>query len=165
MGAERRKWTRLPLAIPVFVRSRDDKGKELLEFATADHSLYYVLADLLVIHAYSIGARKWWRLVPWAIIALLSIVPHIFGNALAIYFLYSLSGSTLLCGVIMAFLIFCYWSFGDAMRPEIGRWSVSVFIILFVMLAGTAFLFWWDPLAAQPERLSKLGASIIANAA
>src|SRR5207302_9657146 len=35
MGAERRKWTRLPLAIPVFVRTRDDKGKELLEFATA----------------------------------------------------------------------------------------------------------------------------------
>jgi hypothetical protein len=34
-GAERRKWPRLPLAIPVFVRSRDDKGKEFLEFATA----------------------------------------------------------------------------------------------------------------------------------
>jgi len=34
-GGERRKWIRLPLAIPVFVRSRDDKGKELLEFATA----------------------------------------------------------------------------------------------------------------------------------
>ena len=33
--AERRKWTRLPLAIPVFVRSRDEKGKEFLEFATA----------------------------------------------------------------------------------------------------------------------------------
>lgn len=32
---ERRKWARLPLAIPVFVRSRDDKGKEFLEFATA----------------------------------------------------------------------------------------------------------------------------------
>ncbi|MBZ5681588.1 MAG: PilZ domain-containing protein [Acidobacteriia bacterium] len=32
---ERRKWARLPLAIPVFVRSRDDKGKECLEFATA----------------------------------------------------------------------------------------------------------------------------------
>lgn len=32
---ERRKWGRLPLAIPVFVRSRDDKGKEFLEFATA----------------------------------------------------------------------------------------------------------------------------------
>jgi hypothetical protein len=34
-GTERRKWTRLPLAIPVFVRSRDDDGKEFLEFATA----------------------------------------------------------------------------------------------------------------------------------
>jgi PilZ domain len=34
-GTERRKWTRLPLAIPVFVRSRDRKGKEFLEFATA----------------------------------------------------------------------------------------------------------------------------------
>jgi len=34
-GAERRKWSRLPLAIPVFVRSQDDKGNEFLEFATA----------------------------------------------------------------------------------------------------------------------------------
>jgi hypothetical protein len=33
--AERRKWSRLPLAIPVFVRSRDSAGKEFLEFATA----------------------------------------------------------------------------------------------------------------------------------
>ena len=32
---ERRKWSRLPLAIPVFVRSRDRAGKEFLEFATA----------------------------------------------------------------------------------------------------------------------------------
>src|SRR5258708_10560684 len=35
IGSERRKWPRLPLAIPVFVRSRDVKGKEFLEFATA----------------------------------------------------------------------------------------------------------------------------------
>jgi len=34
-GTERRKWARLPLAIPVFVRSRDPKGREFLEFATA----------------------------------------------------------------------------------------------------------------------------------
>ena len=34
-GTERRKWSRLPLAIPVFVRSQDDKGNEFLEFATA----------------------------------------------------------------------------------------------------------------------------------
>jgi len=32
---ERRKWSRLPLAIPVFVRTRDQQGKEFLEFATA----------------------------------------------------------------------------------------------------------------------------------
>jgi hypothetical protein len=35
VGTDRREWPRLPLAIPVFVRSRDGKGKELLEFATA----------------------------------------------------------------------------------------------------------------------------------
>ena len=32
---ERREWARLPLAIPVFVRSRDQGGKDFLEFATA----------------------------------------------------------------------------------------------------------------------------------
>jgi hypothetical protein len=32
---ERREWPRLPLAIPVFVRSRDQVGKDFLEFATA----------------------------------------------------------------------------------------------------------------------------------
>jgi hypothetical protein len=32
---ERRKWSRLSLAIPIFVRSRDENGKDLLEFATA----------------------------------------------------------------------------------------------------------------------------------
>ena len=34
-GTERREWARLPLAIPVFVRSRDQSGKDFLEFATA----------------------------------------------------------------------------------------------------------------------------------
>jgi PilZ domain len=33
--AERRRWPRLPLAIPVFVRSRTESDKEFLEFATA----------------------------------------------------------------------------------------------------------------------------------
>ena len=32
---ERRTWDRLPLAVPVFVRARDSRGKEFLEFATA----------------------------------------------------------------------------------------------------------------------------------
>jgi hypothetical protein len=33
--SDRRKWARLPLAIPVFVRSFDEQGKESVEFATA----------------------------------------------------------------------------------------------------------------------------------
>jgi len=33
--AERRQWPRLPLAIPVFVRSQTEPDKEFLEFATA----------------------------------------------------------------------------------------------------------------------------------
>lgn len=33
--SERRSWPRLPLAIPLFVRGRDEKGTETLEFATA----------------------------------------------------------------------------------------------------------------------------------
>ena len=32
---EKRKWARLQLAIPVFVRTRDESGKDSLEFATA----------------------------------------------------------------------------------------------------------------------------------
>jgi len=32
---ERREWVRLPLAIPVFVRSKDHDGRDFLEFATA----------------------------------------------------------------------------------------------------------------------------------
>ena len=32
---ERRAWVRLPLAIPIFVRSHDSNGKDFLEFATA----------------------------------------------------------------------------------------------------------------------------------
>jgi len=32
---EKRKWARLQLAIPVFVRRRDENGRDSLEFATA----------------------------------------------------------------------------------------------------------------------------------
>src|SRR5262249_17273180 len=32
---ERRKWPRLPLAIPIFVRSKGEQNKDLLEFASA----------------------------------------------------------------------------------------------------------------------------------
>jgi hypothetical protein len=33
--AERRRWGRLPLAVPVFLRAEDESGHEVLEFATA----------------------------------------------------------------------------------------------------------------------------------
>ncbi len=34
-ASERRRWERLPLAIPVFVRGLDSHGKQFIEFATA----------------------------------------------------------------------------------------------------------------------------------
>jgi hypothetical protein len=34
-GSERRKWERLPLAIPVFVRGLDLNGRQFVDFATA----------------------------------------------------------------------------------------------------------------------------------
>jgi hypothetical protein len=34
-GRERRRWQRLPIAIPFFVRGVDERAKEFLEFATA----------------------------------------------------------------------------------------------------------------------------------
>lgn len=33
LGTERRRWQRLPLAIPIFVRGVDERGKEFLDFA------------------------------------------------------------------------------------------------------------------------------------
>jgi hypothetical protein len=35
LSQERRKWQRLPLAVPLFIRCRDENGKDVLEFATA----------------------------------------------------------------------------------------------------------------------------------
>ena len=34
-ASERRRWERLPLAIPVFIRGLDPHGKQFIEFATA----------------------------------------------------------------------------------------------------------------------------------
>ncbi len=34
-GSERRRWKRLSIAIPVFVRGVDERGKEFLEFTSA----------------------------------------------------------------------------------------------------------------------------------
>jgi hypothetical protein len=34
-GAERRRWQRLPVPVPMFIRGVDEQGKKFLEFATA----------------------------------------------------------------------------------------------------------------------------------
>jgi hypothetical protein len=34
-GSERRRWQRLPLPVPVFIRGVDERGQEFLEFTTS----------------------------------------------------------------------------------------------------------------------------------
>jgi c-di-GMP-binding flagellar brake protein YcgR len=77
-GMERRKWMRLPLAIPVFVRSRDDKGKEFLEFATA---LNVSAGGMLVAVRKTLPASSEIELeIPSAPVAALALVPNVSRN-------------------------------------------------------------------------------------
>jgi c-di-GMP-binding flagellar brake protein YcgR len=71
---ERRKWSRLPLAIPVFVRSHDGKGKEFLEFAT---SLNVSAGGMLVAIRRSLPAVAQVRLeIPSAPVAAMAMLPR-----------------------------------------------------------------------------------------
>ena len=71
---ERRKWARLPLAIPVFVRSRDGKGKEFLEFAT---SLNVSAGGMLVAIRRSLPTVAQIRLeIPSAPVAAMALLPR-----------------------------------------------------------------------------------------
>jgi hypothetical protein len=73
-GNERRKWARLPLAIPVFVRGRDGKGKEFLEFATA---LNVSAGGMLVAIRRVLPAIAQIRLeIPSAPVAALALLPR-----------------------------------------------------------------------------------------
>jgi hypothetical protein len=73
-GQERRKWARLPLAIPVFVHSRDGKGKEFLEFATA---LNVSAGGMLVAMRRALPAIAQIRLeIPSAPVAALALLPR-----------------------------------------------------------------------------------------
>jgi len=73
-GNERRKWARLPLAIPVFVRSRDSKGTEFLEFATA---LNVSAGGMLVAIRRILPAIAQLRLeIPSAPVASLALLPR-----------------------------------------------------------------------------------------
>jgi hypothetical protein len=73
-AGERRKWARLPLAIPVFVRSRDSKGKEFLEFAT---SLNVSAGGMLVAIRRAMPAVTQIRLeIPSAPVAAMAMLPR-----------------------------------------------------------------------------------------
>ena len=73
-ASERRKWTRLPLAIPVFVRTRDSKGKEFLEFATA---LNVGAGGMLVAVRHALPATSQIQLeIPRAPMAALALLPR-----------------------------------------------------------------------------------------
>jgi c-di-GMP-binding flagellar brake protein YcgR len=77
-GTERRKWARLPLAIPVFVRSHDENGKELLEFATA---LNVSAGGMLVAVRRTLPASSEIELeIPSAPVAALALVPNVSRN-------------------------------------------------------------------------------------
>lgn len=72
--AERRRWPRLPLAIPVFVRSQDGKEKEFLEFATA---LNVSAGGMLVAVRRSFPSSAQVSLeIPSAPLAALAALPH-----------------------------------------------------------------------------------------
>jgi hypothetical protein len=73
--AERRMWPRLPLAIPVFVRSHDGKGNEFLEFATA---LNVSAGGMLLAVRRILPLTKLIRLeIPSAPVAALTLLPRV----------------------------------------------------------------------------------------
>jgi c-di-GMP-binding flagellar brake protein YcgR len=77
-GTERRRWSRLPLAIPVFVRSRDGKGNEFLEFATA---LNVSAGGMLIAIRRILPRRSQIRLeIPSAPVAALALLPRVSRN-------------------------------------------------------------------------------------
>jgi hypothetical protein len=74
LANERRKWSRLPLAIPVFVRSRDAKGREFLEFA---NSLNVSAGGMLIAIRRPMAALAQIRLeIPSAPVAALAPLPR-----------------------------------------------------------------------------------------
>jgi PilZ domain len=76
--AERRRWPRLPLAIPVFVRSGAETGKEFLEFATA---LNVSAGGMLVAVRRSIPSTAQVLLeIPSAPLAALAALPQVVRN-------------------------------------------------------------------------------------
>jgi len=77
-SAERRRWPRLPLAIPVFVRSQAESDKEFLEFATA---VNVSAGGMLVAVRRSIPSAAQISLeIPSAPLAALAVLPNVVRN-------------------------------------------------------------------------------------
>jgi len=77
-AAERRQWPRLPLAIPVFVRTQSETEKEFLEFATA---LNVSAGGMLVAVRRSIPSSAQVLLeIPSAPLAALATLPRVARN-------------------------------------------------------------------------------------
>ncbi|MCU1302161.1 MAG: hypothetical protein JWQ87_2445 [Candidatus Sulfotelmatobacter sp.] len=77
-AAERRQWPRLPLAIPVFVRTQSETEKEFLEFATA---LNVSAGGMLVAVRRSIPSTSHVSLeIPSAPLAVLTSLPRVARN-------------------------------------------------------------------------------------
>jgi hypothetical protein len=75
---ERRRWPRLPLAIPVFVRSGTEAAKEFLEFATA---LNVSAGGMLVAIRHSVPSLTQVSLeIPSAPLAALASLPRVARN-------------------------------------------------------------------------------------
>ena len=76
--AERRRWARLPLAIPVFVRGRAEADQEFLEFATA---LNVSAGGMLVAIRHSVPSTAQVSLeIPSAPLAALAALPRVARN-------------------------------------------------------------------------------------
>ncbi|MGA8618786.1 MAG: PilZ domain-containing protein [Candidatus Sulfotelmatobacter sp.] len=77
-AGERRRWPRLPLAIPVFVRSRAEGDRESLEFATA---LNVSAGGMLVAVRHSIPSSAQVSLeIPSAPLAAIAALPRVARN-------------------------------------------------------------------------------------
>jgi c-di-GMP-binding flagellar brake protein YcgR len=78
LTVDRRRWPRLPLAIPLFVRSQSETEKEFLEFATA---LNVSAGGMLVAVRRSIPSAAHVSIeIPSAPLAALATLPHVARN-------------------------------------------------------------------------------------
>ncbi len=73
-GTERRRWQRLPLAVPVFARGVDEQGKEFLEFTTALN--VSAGGALLALRRYVPRSSRITLVIPSAPLPRLAVPPH-----------------------------------------------------------------------------------------